>query len=687
MQLERGFRLGDWEVYPLRNVVSRAEASLRLEGKAIHVLLVLARHPGEVVTRRKLLEEVWQDRPVSDEVLSRCVSLLRSTLGDDPRDPAYIQTIPRTGYRLVAGVLPLEGIPVDVAADAAAGPTVDPNPDAASPAPVEALQHGSAARTSRAKSRMAFRFGRAPAAFGALLLIMAVLVLFVQRPREDGPEAGMSTPTSGPRDAIAVLPMRNLSANPEDDYFADGLTDELVSRLSGLDGLKVIARTTALAYKGRAEDARDVGQELGVSHLVTGTVRISDSRLRVTAQLVETGHGVEIASRVYDTTMADAFVVQRELSAAIVDALLPTLHAQGRGSPAGEVTVKPDARAYLLLLRARHLIKRRDAGSIQHAINLLQEAVELDPGQAPLYLALAKAHALLPYYSGASKEAMFALAEEIIETGRGRGAPIGESAEGLAAFIALGRWDWLKADASFHKALAAAPSDADLYQWRSEFYASVGRMDLSLSYAMRASELDALSPVVNDRLAVAYLWLDQDELAQHLFQEASLLGLGPTANPGAYLISLLRAGEYERAGELLRSIQSMLGGSTDWINPVLAALTDPGRRAQAIAAVELAATEGSIAQRFLFGAWIYLGEIERAMSLAEHMRIEQETFDVEFLYARETRLLREHPRFGPLLARIGLDGYWDATGWPSWCRRVGEEIRCEQATPAAAAEP
>ena len=665
MQLERGFRLGDWEVYPLRNVISRAEASLRLEGKAIHVLLVLARHPGEVVTRRKLLEEVWQDRPVSEEVLSRCVSLLRSTLGDDPRDPAYIQTIPRTGYRLVASVRSLGGVPDGAAADAVT----------------------EAAPAARAKSHMALRFRRAPAAVGGLVLIMAVLVLFLQWPRENGPEMGTSTPTSGAGDAIAVLPLRNLSADPDDDYFADGLTDELVSRLSGLDGLKVIARTTALAYKGRAEDARDVGQKLGVSHLVTGTVRISDSRLRVTAQLVETDRGIEIASRVYDTTMADAFVVQRELSAAIVDALLPALHAQGGGSPGGEITVKPDAEAYLLLLRARHLIKRRDAGSIQRAINLLEEAIALDPDQAPLYLALAKAHALLPYYSGASKAAMFARAEEIIETGRGRGAPIGESAEGLAAFIALGRWDWLKADASFDKALAAAPSDADLYQWRSEFYASVGRMDLSLSYAMRASELDALSPVVNDRLAVAYLWLDQDQLAQHLFEEASLLGLGPTANPGAYLISLLRAGEYERAGDLLRSIQSMLGGSTDWIDPLLAAQTDPGRRSQAIAAVELAATEGSITQRFLFGAWIYLGEIERAMSLAEHMRIEQQTFDVEFLYARETSLLREHPRFGSLLDRIGLDDYWDATGWPSWCRRVGGEIRCDQAIPAAAAEP
>lgn len=675
MELERGFRVGHWEVYPLRNVVSRAEASLRLEGKAIQVLLVLAQHPGEVVTRRMLLEQVWADRPVTDEVLSRCVSLLRSTLGDDPKDPAYIQTIPRIGYRLVAHVRPLNGAPGPAADSVAVRP---PTPEG--PAAVESTAPGAPATGITRRHDMVL-----PAVL-AFVLILAVAALVVDRLRHDTPGAAVpvsaTMPARAPDDAIAVLPLRNLSADPDDEYFADGLTDELISRLSGLQGLKVIARTTALGFKGTAEDARSIGQKLGVSHLVTGTVKISDARLRVTVQLVDTGRGIEIASDAYDATIADAFAVQRGMSEVIVAALLPMLQAHGRGALQESDAATPDARAYLLLLRARHLIKRREERSIRRAIGLLEEAVALDPRQAQLYLATAKAHAVLPYYSAEPKEHMFREAERILAAGRDNGAPIGDAAEGLAAFIALGRWDWLKADQSFGRALAAEPSDADLYQWRSEFYASVGRPDLSLTHAIRASELDALSPVVNDRLAVAYLWLDEDERARQLFQDASLLGFGITANPGAYLISLLRAAEYARAAELLHAIQRMLGGPTDWIDPFMAAQADPARRPEVVAALSEVAAAGAIDPRFLFGAWIYLDELDRAMALAEHMAATMRVFDVEFLFARETREFRGHPRFGTLLAAIGIDRYWDAVGWPAWCRRDDSGIACGDPGPA-----
>ncbi|HUG99649.1 MAG TPA: winged helix-turn-helix domain-containing protein [Gammaproteobacteria bacterium] len=684
MELERGFRIGRWDVYPLRNVVSRADASLRLEAKSIQVLMVLARRPGEVVTRKDLLEDVWQDRPVSDEVLSRCVSLLRSTLGDDPKDPAYIQTIPRIGYRLIAPVRPL-GEHHDEAT-AAPDPAVplEPAPPETPQAPPETPQAPTppTAEAARGTGRPGLYLLLAAATIALAVILLSPYLSWLGEGRQDP-----ATLAATHNDAIAVLPFRNLSADPDDEYFADGLTDELISRLSGLEGLKVIARTTALAFKGSAEDARSIGARLGVSHLVTGTVRISQSRLRVTVQLVETGRGLEISSKVYDATIADAFAVQHDVSLAIASALLPTLQQRGGGGRIAELSAIPDAKAYLLLLRARHLIKRREAQSIGRAIGLLDEAIAMDPGQAPLYLALAKAHALLPYYSREPMAEMFVRAEQIIDAGRASGAPIGDTAEGLAAFIALGRREWLKADAHFQKALDAEPSDADLYQWRSEFYASVGRVDLSLTHAIRASELDALSPVVNDRLAVAYLWLDEDERARRLFEDASLLGLGMTANPGAYLISLMRAAEYNRAGRLLHTLQTLLGGPTDWIAPLMAAQSDPASKDEAVAAVSRAAATDGIEPRFLFGAWVYLGEHERAMAHAEQMLDTESPFDVEFLFARENRALRSHPRFGVLLEKIGVDRYWDQAGWPSWCRRDGGGIACDPGSTPFAARP
>lgn len=322
VEIERGFRVGRWEVYPRRNAICRADNTLRLEAKAIQVLVTLARRPGEVVSRREILDEVWQERPVSDEVLSRCISVLRSSLGDDPRDPQYIQTVPRVGYRLVAAVSPL------VEPGGEPGASLD-DQLVASPPP-------EAGRRRRVR----------PAPIVALALLATGLAgLAVYAIRDGGPGWTPGGPAQAFDDAIAVLPFRNLSTDPEDEYFADGLTDDLITRLSGLGGPKVIARRTALAYKDRPDSARAIGRKLRVTHLVTGTVRISGARLRVTAQLVETRRGLEVWSRVYDATMADAFSVQQGISAAIVEALLPTLEAHGAGGNGWERLPDPDPKA------------------------------------------------------------------------------------------------------------------------------------------------------------------------------------------------------------------------------------------------------------------------------------------------------------------------------------------------------
>jgi len=345
--LSQVFYIGQWQVDPLGNTLARDGQSLRLEPKAVWVLRTLAARPGEIVTRQDLYEEVWRGRPVTDEVLSRCISLLRSALGDDPKRPAYIQTIPGVGYRLVA--------PVRMAGETPPGTGLESPPEPGTPtdgheatservtvpvsrlrrvfrltgitavagfwilqgvavlgadigdsgwllrilsalmiavcAAVIALTWVQAVRPRRKGllSAALFKGGRTDYAVIALMLLTIAVALqkpFLQ-PEPASESAVTSIPAPAAGNVIAVLPFENVSASPESDYFSDGLTDELVTNLSRVDGLKVVARTTSYAMKNSAEDVRAVGRRLGVSKLVSGTVRIDGRKLRISVQLVD----------------------------------------------------------------------------------------------------------------------------------------------------------------------------------------------------------------------------------------------------------------------------------------------------------------------------------------------------------------------------------------------------------------
>jgi hypothetical protein len=224
--------------------------------------------------------------------------------------------------------------------------------------------------------------------------------------------------------------------------------------------------------------------------------------------------------------------------------------------------------------------------------------------------------------------------------------------------------------------LVASPKDPDVHQWYSQLLARVGNVEQSLHHALEARKLDVLSPVVNDRLAVAYMWVDDDEQARHQFELADELGMGPTANPKAYVVLLLRRGEYDKARDLLVDLQKLFARATEWIDPFIAAQRDPTMRLAAREAVARAAREHGISPRYLFGAWVYLGEADAAMDVAFELLHEPAEFDAEFLFAREAAMLRRHPRFGELVAAIGLDRYWDQFGWPAMCARKGPAIEC-----------
>ncbi len=368
MGLGQEFRIGDCVVRPEDGTVCSPSGTSRLGPRPMAVLATLASEPGRVFTRDELMARVWAGLVVSDETLSRCISDLRQALDDDSRAPRYIETLPRRGYRLIEPPLP-------AAAELELGSSDDP-PRAA---PVVGDLQPRPRRMRDAGPWLAL----------ALVPLLA-LVTWLAVPRDALTQARTKT-------ALAVLPFVNLSDEPELEYFSDGLAEELLHRLAGVDALAVVARTSSFAFKGTNKDVREIGRALGVDYVLEGSVRRHGDRIRIGAQLVDVVSGYQLFSRVYERPFSDLFAIQEHVALEVGAALEPQLAglAEGlRGAP--QETVPEALEAYLL---GKHLQRRHSAADLERSVQEFRRAIELDPAYARAYAGLAETLALRSQYA------------------------------------------------------------------------------------------------------------------------------------------------------------------------------------------------------------------------------------------------------------------------------------------------
>jgi len=301
------------------------------------------------------------------------------------------------------------------------------------------------------------------------------------------------------RPAIAVLPFTDFSQAGDQQYFADGMSEELLNALAKVRELRVAGRTSSFAYRNVEKDLREIGSELGVRYLVEGSVRKQGDRLRITAQLVDAGDNFHVWSDAYDRTLGDVFTVQEEIAEAIAEQLQVSL-----GLGQGGVLVAPtrDIEAYDLYLRARALIRERGAG-IREAVTLLEEVVARDSTWAPGWAGLAQAYSLVPYYEPGA--AVGRIAPESWESALGFAEAAAKRALALdpgvaGADVALGnayrdRWEWDRAEGHYVRALEIDPDDVEAHQQYAELLAGTGRVDEALRSARRAVALDPTSAI------------------------------------------------------------------------------------------------------------------------------------------------------------------------------------------------
>jgi TolB-like protein len=482
----------------------------------------------------------------------------------------------------------------------------------------------------------------------------------------------MDNPQTVEYDSIAVMPFANLSGDDANEYFSDGMAEELLNLLAQVPGLQVAARTSSFAFKGTSVDVREVGRRLGVDAVLEGSVRQAGDRVRITAQLVDAQTGYHLWSATYDRELSDIFAVQDEISAEIVKALKGTIGAEASGVEAVARTAPPteDVDAYQLYLQGRHQWKRRGAEAIQRSIGLFERAVELDPEFARAWAALAAAWIVLPGYSGQEAPPLI---EKAVDAARRALAldPNLAEAHAVLAEVQSERWDWTGAEAAFFFATSMDANDATTRHWYALLLCRTGRLEACMEQSQKAFELDPASPVINYNLANAYLLQGYDDQARRFFQSADELGFGSTEGSSVNMIFALRAGDmaaFQRLG--LESIERQ-GLPRELGDLLSAAFADPARVDTLVEAFEaLDLPPGAMAS-----TWILLGEadlaIEELLLLAEGREGE-----LSFLWMPEAHMVRTHPRFGEFARKAGLVEYWKQYGMPDDCRLVDDVLRC-----------
>ncbi len=590
-QLSNGFDLGPFQVFPRKEQIVGPEDTHHLEPKVMQVLVMLASNAQQPVTRDELLDTVWAGTVVGDEVLSRAVSLLRGYLKDERTNPTFIRTLPKQGYELIQPVAPI-------------------SPEQATAAPTKTYWLA--------------------ALVAGLVLAIGAVIYWNSKP--------------APQPTIAVLPFQVPEELQHLAFISEGITDQLTTHLSTSSEVNVVARRSSFAYRDPQIDASAMGDLLGASHLVEGSIyQAEGSSLNGVVYLVDVESGTNVWSVRIE---ADTPTVLRErVVTATLQAINDETSAQVAAIAATPSPLNPEA--YRAYLEAKYQWSLRGELRIDRAISLLKEAIELEPTFGAAHLASAHALAVQPFYTNLSVPDGFALARASAALAVGVDSTLSAEVAALEGFMLMRERRWSESLVTLQKALALDSESVLANFWYSTLLCHLGRPQEALAYIEKASRLDPASPVLNDRLAVNYLWVDDLAAAANRYDIANKLGYLESTNPKSLFVFLNRTERFEAlSGLMLR-----LGNDPRWVLPFIAGLENAEQRDSAISALEAAITEGIVPNELRFGAWVFLEDADRAFRDFDH---DLKTDDVELLWAKEAAVLRAHPNFPELLDQLGL---------------------------------
>jgi TolB-like protein/DNA-binding winged helix-turn-helix (wHTH) protein/Flp pilus assembly protein TadD len=452
--------------------------------KAFDVLAYLVEHTGRVVAQGELLEALWPETYVNPEVLRKYILEIRKALGDRPSNPEFIETVPKRGYRFIAPVIE----------ESVAG-----KPDVSTSHTAEEDDGLPTAPSEQESSFSRHRLGKLAITTVLAVIVAAGLSGYFLLARE---RANASSPSARIDTSIAVLPFTDMSPAKDQEYFSDGLTEQLIDDLAKVSGLKVIGRSSAFQFKDRTEDAREVGRKLGVANILEGSVRREGNHVRITAELIKADDGFQLWSQTYDREFKDIFAVQDEIARAATEALQPKL-LEGNGQPVASASRSTNPQAYQAYLEARYFAGRgASKEDLNKALAYTDTAIKLDERYAPAWALRASVKNTMATVSLTDVTEGFRRARDDAERA------IAVDPNSALAYLALANtqmfydWDWDAASTCLTKAASLEPGDSDVFELRSLLSALMGNLDEAVKLGEQAVSLDPLDNT--SRLQLGY---------------------------------------------------------------------------------------------------------------------------------------------------------------------------------------
>jgi TolB-like protein/DNA-binding winged helix-turn-helix (wHTH) protein/Flp pilus assembly protein TadD len=602
----------------------RGQERVAIPPKPYDMLRYLVENPGRLITQDELLEKLWPETYVNPELIRKYILDIRKVLGDRPDKPEFIETVTKRGYRFIASVV---------------------DEDATTPANPTAIEEGVASETISATLKGS---PRKRSLWKLVLTPVLAVVVVAAIGRELRVARTERTVTSSNDASIAVLPFADMSPGKDQEYFSDGLAEQLIHELAKEPGLKVVGRSSAFQFKGKNEDLRAVGRKLGVANVLEGSVRRDGNHLRITAELIKANDGFQLWSQTYDREINDIFAVQDEIAQAASEALQLKL-LRSKGQP---ILRSLNPEAYQAYLQAKYFsvrgLSKEDLGK---ALTYSDQAIKLDEKYAPAWALRASVQNMMAEIS------LTDFAEGYRNARSDAERAIALDPTSASAYLALAMtqidydWDWDAANTCLTKAIALEPGSAEASSTRSYLYMVMGNLDEATKLQEQAVALDPLSADSLTELGYLLYLADRYDKARAEMQKA--LDLNPQAsyvhsNLGKILIA------EEKPSQALAEFEKE---PLEWgkLSGRVLAYHLLGRETDSKAAMaELIAKHDNDAAYQIAGVYAFRGESNKSFEWLERAYKQRDPGLPDIKTDPLLKTLRNDPRFAALLKKMRL---------------------------------